>query len=93
MTVATGKPPSWGGPWIPSSAVHRLIAPLIEKIGAERVADLAQVTPRMIYRWRVGEAAWVSFEVVDRIVTDVLDEPTLWLLDPDLAVAYEAAGR
>lgn len=95
MTLATGRRPTQlqRGPWVPAPTLVRLLAPVIADRGVMHVAALAGVTTRMIWAWTHGETAWVSFAVADRVVTDVLDEPGLWLTDAELAAVYSELDR
>lgn len=87
--LATGVRPTKGGPFVPIAVVNRLIDEPLRQHGVLGVASLARVTSRMIWGWRHGETAWVTFNVADRIIIDVLDEPSLWYLDPELAAVCE----
>lgn len=43
---------------------------------------------RPLYRI-LHETEWISFDLADRIICEVLEEPWLWISDPELAEAYE----
>lgn len=77
------------GPLVPARILARLLQPAIDSDGIEAVADRIGISPRQIMRWRSGEAERATFDIADRIIVDVLNEPALWYLDPELAAVYE----
>lgn len=88
MTYATTA-----GPFVPASALARLLAPVIERDGIDVVAARIGCSPRQVFRWISGEAARATFSIADRVITDVLDEPGLWRTEPELAAVYAELGR
>jgi hypothetical protein len=85
----SGRPPTRGGPWIPAPVIVALIEPLIEAGSAEGVARRLRVDQRRLSHWRTGYAHWVSFELAERVIVELLDDPSLWYTVPELAAVYQ----
>jgi hypothetical protein len=87
----SGRQPRHGGPWVPAATVTRLLEPLVIELGVQGVATRLGVDQKRINTYRKGYSHWVSFELVDRIVCDLLDDPALWHTVPELAAVYAQA--
>jgi hypothetical protein len=87
----TGRKPNYGGPWVPAAVVVSLLEPLIVELGVQGTADRLGVDQKRLNVYRKGWSHWVSFEVADRIIVDVLDDPALWYTVPELAEVYAQA--
>ena len=72
------------GPYTPAPIVVDLLRPMIDLQGMEATARECRITARMLQRWVYGEAQWVSFPVLDRIVTYGLDDPSILSTIPGL---------
>src|SRR5271154_3746957 len=82
------RPCSQRGPFVPVGVLRILLAPLIEQDGLGGVAERASLSPRALYRIMTGESARASFDLAERIVVEVFDDPSLWWTVPELAAAY-----
>ncbi len=78
-------------PWVPASALRRLLEPEIEAVGvctvARRMKGSQGRCERLLFAV-LNERQMVGFETADEIVTHGLGDPFLWLQDEELAVVY-----
>lgn len=75
---------------VDSETVSRLIAPLVERHGVYESAELLGMPGALFSHILTRRQLWVSFNVVDRIVTEGLRDPGLWHRDDGLLSALEA---
>jgi hypothetical protein len=87
----TGRKPNYGGPWVPAAVIVRLLELVFREHGVQAVAQRLGIDQRRLNVYRKGWSHWVSFEVADRIIVDVLDDPALWYTVPELAEVYAQA--
>ena len=72
------------GPYTPAPVVADLLRPLIDRYGMEGAARECRTSARMLQKMVYGQAKWVSFPVLDRIVTYGLDDPSILSTIPGL---------
>jgi hypothetical protein len=71
------------GPRVSVEPIRGLLGPVIAELGLPTVAALARLQPRSI--WRImHEARLCTAILADRLITDVLDDPSLWYTTPGL---------
>jgi len=79
-----------GWPWVPASALRRLLGPEIEAVGLTTIARRMKGEDSVMrLLWAVlNERQMVGFDTADEIVTHGLRNPFLWLEDDELAAVY-----
>jgi hypothetical protein len=73
-----------GGEFVLTETVARLLGGVVAELGIPTVASLARTNPRVVTRIMRRESRVTRVETADVLITDVLDDPSLWLTEPGL---------
>jgi hypothetical protein len=65
-------------PFVPIGEMRALLRRLVEELGGPTVAALAGINTRAVWRIMNESSGVVSFPMADRLITDALDDPSLW---------------